>query len=521
MPASERGRVPGIKSARADIILAGAAVVQTVLEVGGFAGIEVTEAGLREGVFFESLLPGPDHLFDDVRRDSVLNLARQYRVDRAHTNHVAALALGLFDQLAAEGLHDGDPIERELLWAGCMLHDIGMSVDYDDHHKHSRYLILNAGLPGFAPAEVALIAQAARYHRKGSRTSGELEPLSRARRRRAPRPARAACCASPRISSARATRASARRTSTCRTARSGWTSTPTRAPRSRAGPPSARWTSSAAPSARASPSRRSLGACHSPLVRARWAAPRAERSTSRSTTRRATASSSRTTPCACARRSGTRSSSTPSAPSCCTRPRSSRSSTSRSPTSTRRCSTPTDTSTHCPFKGDASYWTLTVGDREIPDALWAYESPTSDAAWLKGYGALYWDKVDEWYVEDELVDGYLRDPYHRVDVHPSSRPVVVRAAGQVIAESTRPKILLETSLPPRVYIPREDVKVDLEPSDRRTHCAYKGHASYWSAKVDGGLLQDVAWSYEEPLAESADIAGHVSFDGEGIEVELG
>jgi exopolyphosphatase / guanosine-5'-triphosphate,3'-diphosphate pyrophosphatase len=179
VPASERGRVPGIKSARADIILAGAAVVQTVLEVGGFDGIEVTEAGLREGAFFESLLPGPDHLFDDVRRDSVLNLARQYRVDRAHTNHVAALALGLFDQLAAQGLHDGDPNERELLWAGCMLHDIGMSVDYDDHHKHSRYLILNAGLPGFAPAEVALIAQAARYHRKGQPELGELEPLAR------------------------------------------------------------------------------------------------------------------------------------------------------------------------------------------------------------------------------------------------------------------------------------------------------------------------------------------------------
>ena len=58
-----------------------------------------------------------------------------------------------------------------------MLHDIGMSVDYDDHHKHSRYLILNAGLPGFAPREVALIAQAARYHRKGMPDFAELEPL--------------------------------------------------------------------------------------------------------------------------------------------------------------------------------------------------------------------------------------------------------------------------------------------------------------------------------------------------------
>jgi exopolyphosphatase/guanosine-5'-triphosphate,3'-diphosphate pyrophosphatase len=179
VPAVERGKVPGIKSARADLILAGAVVVQTVLEVGEFDGIEVTEAGLREGVFFESMLPGPDHLFGDVRHDSVMNMAAQYRVDAAHTGHVAVLALGLFDQLAEEGLHDGDPLERELLWAACMLHDIGMSVDYDDHHKHSRYLILNAGLPGFSPSELALIAQATRYHRKGTPEMGELAPLAR------------------------------------------------------------------------------------------------------------------------------------------------------------------------------------------------------------------------------------------------------------------------------------------------------------------------------------------------------
>ena len=179
VPAVERGKVPGIKSSRADLILAGAVVVQTVLETGGFSGIEVTEAGLREGVFFESMLPGPDHLFQDVRRDSVLNMAAQYRVDEAHTSHVASLALGLFDELAARGLHPGDPGERELLWAACMLHDVGMSVDYDDHHKHSRYLVLNAGLPGFSPSELALIAQATRYHRKGMPEFGELEPLAR------------------------------------------------------------------------------------------------------------------------------------------------------------------------------------------------------------------------------------------------------------------------------------------------------------------------------------------------------
>ena len=106
-----------------------------------------------------------------------MNLAARYNVDAAHTRHVAALALGMFDELARLGLHDGDARERELLWAACMLHDIGMSVDYDDHHKHSRYLILNGGLPGFSPVEVAMIAQAARYHRKGMPEPGPLAAL--------------------------------------------------------------------------------------------------------------------------------------------------------------------------------------------------------------------------------------------------------------------------------------------------------------------------------------------------------
>lgn len=174
----ERGQVPGIKPGRADVILAGAAVLQTVLAAGGFDGVEATEAGLREGIFFERHLAASEPpLFEDVRRASVLNLAAQYQVDAPHTQHVAHLALGLFDQLAVLGLHGGDPIERELLWAACVLHDIGMSVDYDDHHKHSRYLILNAGLPGYAPAEVAVIAQAARYHRKGIPDPGPLAAL--------------------------------------------------------------------------------------------------------------------------------------------------------------------------------------------------------------------------------------------------------------------------------------------------------------------------------------------------------
>ena len=178
MSVADRGRVDGIKPARADIILAGAVVVEAVLGHAGVDHLEVTEAGLREGVFFERHLAGRQQpLFDDVRRESVVNLRAQYDPSPVHVDHVARLALELFDALAGIGLHDGDATERELLWAAAMLHDIGVAVDYDDHHKHSRYLILSAGLPGFSPREVALIGQAVRYHRKGVPSPGPFAAL--------------------------------------------------------------------------------------------------------------------------------------------------------------------------------------------------------------------------------------------------------------------------------------------------------------------------------------------------------
>jgi exopolyphosphatase / guanosine-5'-triphosphate,3'-diphosphate pyrophosphatase len=177
---AERRRVPGVKPERADLILAGAVVVQTVMDVGGFDALEVTEAGLREGVLFEELLADQDEpLLADVRAASVRNLAAQYHPEFAHTEHVARLALEIWDALADGGVHPGDGEERELLWAAAMLHDIGTAVDYNDHHKHSRYLILNAGLPGFSPRETALIGQVARYHRKGQPGLGEFAPLAR------------------------------------------------------------------------------------------------------------------------------------------------------------------------------------------------------------------------------------------------------------------------------------------------------------------------------------------------------
>jgi len=180
MTPAERRRVPGIKPERGDLILAGAAVVHAVLEHGGYDAMEVTEAGLREGAFFATLLADDDPpLFADVRAAAVRNLAAQYHPDAAHTEHVARLALEMWDALGAAGVHAADQAERELLWAAAILHDIGTAVDYDDHHKHSRYLILSAGLPGFTPRETGLIGQLARYHRKGSPGLGEFSALAR------------------------------------------------------------------------------------------------------------------------------------------------------------------------------------------------------------------------------------------------------------------------------------------------------------------------------------------------------
>jgi exopolyphosphatase/guanosine-5'-triphosphate,3'-diphosphate pyrophosphatase len=84
----------------------------------------------------------------------------------------------MFDGLAEAGLHDLGDAERELLWAACVLHDIGTAIDYDDHHRHSAYLIMNAGLPGFDPRELMLVGLIARYHRRGDPDASELGDLA-------------------------------------------------------------------------------------------------------------------------------------------------------------------------------------------------------------------------------------------------------------------------------------------------------------------------------------------------------
>ena len=116
-----------------------------------------------------------------------------------------------------------------------------------------------------------------------------------------------------------------------------------------------------------------------------------------------------------------------------------------------------DHTTHCPFKGDASYWSVRVGDKVSENAAWSYPEPIDSALPLAGLIAFYWRKMDHWYEEDEEVFVHPRDPYHRVDVLDSSRHVKVTVNGEVVVETERPKLLFETGLPTRYYIPPEDV----------------------------------------------------------------
>ena len=182
---------------------------------------------------------------------------------------------------------------------------------------------------------------------------------------------------------------------------------------------------------------------------------------------------------------------------------------------------PTDHHTVCPFKGVASYRSISAGDRTLENAVWTYPDPLPGCPPISGHAAVYWDRLDHWYEEDEELIGHLRDPYHRVDIRPSSRRVRVRWDGRVLAESSRARLLFETGLPARVYIPREDVDgALLEPSDTVTVCAYKGTASHLSVRGAGDAGRDVAWVYAEPLVEAAQVGGYIAFYPEKADVEM-
>ncbi len=136
---------------------------------------------------------------------------------------------------------------------------------------------------------------------------------------------------------------------------------------------------------------------------------------------------------------------------------------------------------------------------------------------LPGYVALDFAGFDAWYEEDERNYGHPRDPYHRIDIVHSTRHVVIEIDGRELANSRRPALLFESQLPTRFYLPPEDVDAAaFAPSDRRSWCAYKGQASYWSLPD----AADIAWSYRAPLREAAEVTGRIAFWDERVDVIL-
>ena len=174
---------------------------------------------------------------------------------------------------------------------------------------------------------------------------------------------------------------------------------------------------------------------------------------------------------------------------------------------------------HSPSRGDARTFTVRAGGREAPGAALRYDA--SPIAELRDLVRLDWQAMDAWFEEDEEVFTHPRDPYTRVDILPSSRHVRVEAGGVTVAESSSPRLLFETGLPVRYYLPKPHVRLDLlVPSATVTHCPYKGQAEYWSVQAPDGVQVDVAWSYRTPLPESEKIAGLVAFLNERVDVHV-
>jgi uncharacterized protein (DUF427 family)/catechol 2,3-dioxygenase-like lactoylglutathione lyase family enzyme len=178
---------------------------------------------------------------------------------------------------------------------------------------------------------------------------------------------------------------------------------------------------------------------------------------------------------------------------------------------------PTATVTHSPSRGDAHHFTVKVAGKEAKDAALRYvDSPIEE---LRELIRLDWNAMDGWFEEDEEVYTHPRDPYTRVDILATSRRVRVELDGVVLAESTHARVLFETALPPRWYLPKTDLRMDLlVPTGTATHCPYKGQAQYWSVRLGDCLVEDLAWSYRTTLPESQKIVGLVAFHNEEVDL---
>lgn len=172
---------------------------------------------------------------------------------------------------------------------------------------------------------------------------------------------------------------------------------------------------------------------------------------------------------------------------------------------------------HSPSRGDADVQDVVVGDRTAQGAAWWYtEPPIEDLASTIRFE---WDAMDAWFEEDEQVYVHPRDPYKRIDILQGSRHIRVEVDGVTIADSTSPRLLFETSLPTRYYLPKTDVRLDLlTPTEHVTHCPYKGDAEYYTVTTGDATHENLMWWYRHPTRESEPIAGYVSFYNEKVDL---
>jgi uncharacterized protein (DUF427 family) len=167
--------------------------------------------------------------------------------------------------------------------------------------------------------------------------------------------------------------------------------------------------------------------------------------------------------------------------------------------------------------GATSWYTVQAGEHSKPRAAWQHTELPGYASELKGRAAFAWRAMDAFYEEDERIVGHAADSYHRIDIRQTSRHLVVRSGGRVVADSTRPLALFESGFAPRWYVPRADIDESaLTPVQGQTFCPYKGVCSYY----DIADAQRAAWSYENARAEVRRVSGLVSFEPDKVSVHL-
>jgi uncharacterized protein (DUF427 family) len=159
---------------------------------------------------------------------------------------------------------------------------------------------------------------------------------------------------------------------------------------------------------------------------------------------------------------------------------------------------------------------LRSGDVVLDGAAFRVADPA-----LAGYVVLDFAAFDVWREEEDRIYAHPRDPFKRIDVRQGAQHVTVARDGQVLADSKRPKLLFETHITPRHYLPREDVRMDLlVESDSRSECAYKGEARYWSARLGDDVVPDLCWSYENPLSDATEVRDLICFYDEHVDLTI-